>query len=300
MSSPITAAASPLAEGATLGHATGNPIEGNAIYSNTGLGINLVGGTEDANGVTANDTGDADTGPNNLQNFPVITTAIISGNQAVISGTLNSVASSSFAIDVYRNATADASGYGEGQVYVGTSTTVTTDANGNGSFSVTDANYPSGSSAQYYTATATLLTTTTPVTPVETSEFSLAVKASAFPIYIVTNTSATGAGSLRDAIVFANANPGTTIQFNIPGSGTQTITPTAANPLPSITAANTTVDGYSAAGGERQHFSDGQQRGFEKLSSMAPARRRAWSSAMSRIVSFRVWWLITPRRASTF
>lgn len=48
--------------------ATGNAIRGNQIYQNGGLGINLVG----PYGVTPNDSGDVDTGPNNLQNFPLI------------------------------------------------------------------------------------------------------------------------------------------------------------------------------------------------------------------------------------
>ena len=49
----------------------GNTISRNSIFSNVGFGIDL-----DLNGVTPNDgLGDADTGPNNLQNYPVITFA---------------------------------------------------------------------------------------------------------------------------------------------------------------------------------------------------------------------------------
>ena len=44
--------------------------------------------------------------------------------------------------------------------------------------------------------------------------------------FTVTNTNDSGAGSLRQAILDANANPGLdTIAFNIPGSGVHTITP---------------------------------------------------------------------------
>ncbi len=53
----------------------GNTVQGNRFFENGGLGINLNGGTEDANGATANDTDDADIGPNNLQNTPVFLSA---------------------------------------------------------------------------------------------------------------------------------------------------------------------------------------------------------------------------------
>ncbi len=46
--------------------------------------------------------------------------------------------------------------------------------------------------------------------------------------YTVTSTADSGAGSLRQAILDANTNPGAdTIVFNIVGSGVQTIAPTS-------------------------------------------------------------------------
>jgi predicted outer membrane repeat protein len=59
---------------------TGNAVLGNTIFANGGLGIELAG-----NGITANDPGDPDSGPNNVQNFPVLGPAAIdsSGNLTV-------------------------------------------------------------------------------------------------------------------------------------------------------------------------------------------------------------------------
>ena len=64
--------------------------------------------------------------------------------------------------------------------------------------------------------------------------------------FTVTNTNDSGAGSLRQAILNANAAPGAdTVRFAVPGDGVKTISPTSE--LPRITEA-LTVDGYSQPG----------------------------------------------------
>lgn len=134
---------------------TSNSYRGNSIHSNgtsgspftPGIGIDLG-----PFGPTANDPGDSDTGANNLQNFPVITSVTAGGSSTNVKGTLNSSASSSFNLDFYRNSACDPSGHGEGEHLIG-STLVTTDASGNAAFDVT---FPVSTSAnELLTATAT-------------------------------------------------------------------------------------------------------------------------------------------------
>jgi hypothetical protein len=126
---------------------TGSVIRGNAIHSNTGLGIDVSSG-----GVTPNDNCDSDFGPNNFQNFPVLTSATSSGTSVTLAGTLNSAASTMFTLDLYASVACDSSGNGEGETYLG-STTVTTDAGCNGAFNITfNAAVPVG---RFITATAT-------------------------------------------------------------------------------------------------------------------------------------------------
>jgi hypothetical protein len=84
-----------------------------------------------------------------------------------------------------------------------------------------------------------------------TLTLSTAPPASGPQVFAVTNTNDSGAGSLRQAILDANANAGQkdTITFNIPGSELHTIAPQAA--LPSLTDPvlidGTTQPGYSGA-----------------------------------------------------
>ncbi len=192
--------------GVQVGLGTGNTIRNNQIFNNTQLGIDLI--DVSIFGVNPNDVGDADTGSNNLQNFPVIT--LVESGAVRIVGTLNSTPNTTFDIDFYLNQTADASGFGEGAIVID-STQVTTDGTGNASF---DVSFAAGVvPGEFITATATNTTTG------DTSEFSQAVAAAAATTFIVTNTNNSGAGSLRQAITDANAASGAArIEFNIPNT----------------------------------------------------------------------------------
>jgi len=126
---------------------TGNAIRGNSNFSNNGLGIDL--GTS---GVTANDGADPDTGPNNLQNFPVITSVVSSANSMTIQGSLKSLPNTAFQIDFFSNAAVDPSGNGEGAQFIN-SAIVNTDNNGDATINAT---FPVGLAAgRVITATAT-------------------------------------------------------------------------------------------------------------------------------------------------
>jgi parallel beta-helix repeat protein len=89
---------------------TGIVISSNSIVNNISLGIDLVG-----EGVTANDSGDGDSGPNALLNFPVITEA----TATTVSGTLSTAAGQAIRIEVFSNPTCDTTGFGEGAVFLG-------------------------------------------------------------------------------------------------------------------------------------------------------------------------------------
>jgi hypothetical protein len=82
--------------------ATGNSILSNLIYANNGIPIDLAG-----DGPTSNDLGDADTGPNTLQNFPTVEPEEpvsgykVPGNTMVIFD-LNSVPNADYTLQFYR------------------------------------------------------------------------------------------------------------------------------------------------------------------------------------------------------
>jgi CSLREA domain-containing protein len=136
-------------------YSRGNGIFSNSIHSNAALGIDLVGFAFAADGVTVNDPGDADVGGNDLQNFPVLTSAVSGTGSTIVQGTLNSTPSTSgitYRLEFFSNPGCDPSGFGQGKTFVGASD-VTTDPEGNVSFVVTlSGNSPAGS---VITSTAT-------------------------------------------------------------------------------------------------------------------------------------------------
>jgi hypothetical protein len=127
-------------------------IEDNSIHDNRALGVDLGGtwdiqsGNPDAPGLFSLETplpgvllndSQGHSGPNNNQNFPVLTSAATSGTDTSITGTFSEAAepNTTITLDFYASPAADPSGYGQGRTWLG-STTVTTDANGNATFAV--------------------------------------------------------------------------------------------------------------------------------------------------------------------
>lgn len=124
---------------------------GNSIFGNKKLGIDLAP-PHRKNKVTANDNLDADSGPNGLQNFPMLSSAQLTTGMLTLTGTLNSTPSTTFRVEFFTSAQKDKSGFGEGQNFVG-SADVTTDASGNAPINSTFV--VSGTSNAFATATAT-------------------------------------------------------------------------------------------------------------------------------------------------
>jgi hypothetical protein len=141
---------------------TGNQVLGNSIFGNstaspaTAVGIDLVATTTfpTDDGPTPNSLGGPHTGPNDLQNTPIISGAAVNRNNAgtVVAGSLNSTPNTTFRIEIFDNTTASATGFGEGKTFL-TFVNVTTDGNGNASFSANLT--PTVPVGHFLTATAT-------------------------------------------------------------------------------------------------------------------------------------------------
>jgi len=127
---------------AVEGTNAGSLLSANRIFKNDGLGIDLG---ED--GVTPNDDMDPDPGPNELQNYPVITKAKRGETTTKIKGTLNSAPNEPFTVEVFQ---ADGKSR-QGKIYLG-GAGFTTDAEGNASF---DLEFIKPKKGKYVTATAT-------------------------------------------------------------------------------------------------------------------------------------------------
>jgi hypothetical protein len=177
-----------------------NPILGNSIFHNgrnnpTFLpGIDLVSGTSypTDDGITPNDFGDGDDGPNHLQNFPVLTSALTKVGKTTVTGTLNSRnnfgAGAIYRVEFFSSPAAIGTTLAEGQTFLGSATLTLGASPGpfvdQGQVKVTfSADLPVVPDGQVITATATQLIGGAGSTPLNTSEFSAPVKVAtvAFP-----------------------------------------------------------------------------------------------------------------------
>ena len=124
-------------------------------------------------GVVPNAQTPSGSGPNNLQNFPVIASAVTQGGATTVQGTLQSTPNTAYQVQVFSDPTPGASGYGEGQVYLG-QTSVTTGANGFATFALTSSTAvpvgqviaataidPSGNTSEFSKAVTVTSTVTT-------------------------------------------------------------------------------------------------------------------------------------------
>ena len=116
----------------------GNCIRGNSIYSNGDPAIDLIPVSPGQ-------------GPNDLENYPVLTTVAVYSNSMVVAGSLSNAANRTILVDIYYNPAQDPTGYGQGRWYAGTAT-AQTGAAGAGTFSLPLAARLAG---QYFSATAT-------------------------------------------------------------------------------------------------------------------------------------------------
>src|SRR5689334_17506436 len=130
----------------TLSDSTHNAVLGNSIFHNGGLAIDL--GTT---GRTGNDAGDTDTGVNDLQNFPVLTSVVPGASVLTINGTLNSISNTTCRVEIFHSPDFDPNNQPQAKTFLA-ATNVTTDASGDASFSVT---VTQSISTGFFTATAT-------------------------------------------------------------------------------------------------------------------------------------------------
>jgi hypothetical protein len=243
---------------------TGNSILGNSIYGNGGLGIEIdLTGT----GIPLLNDSESHVGPNNLQDYPVLTSATSSSTDTAVTGTFSEAAepNTTLTLDFYANPIADPSGYGQGQTYLG-STTVTTDGNGNATFS---ADFAVGNlGGQWITATATdpggntsEFSADVPIlAPNETfAQFLQGVlpqsSTTANSITIVAGPSTMPATVIGAVNALTNVTQPVTVTFDL-GGGTYSSGGVAANPPPNVTfvVQNGTLDpdnpALTVAGGQ--------------------------------------------------
>ena len=214
-----------IANGVHIVSGSGNTIGGNVATAGNAIAFNggnaVVVDTGTGNAVLSNSIHDNGggivliNGGNNDQVAPALSDALLYSDRIVVDGSLAVEAGTSYIVQYFGNNPAS----GQGQTLLGSQAISTQPANGTVTLSFTASpSLPAGS-----TITAVASVTGTPPDSTDpalgdTSAFSTA--AVLVNPFIVTNTNDSGIGSLRQAILYSNANPGLdTITFNIPAQG---------------------------------------------------------------------------------
>jgi len=160
-----------------------NRLAPNDVYSNDGLAIDLGG-----DGTTPNDPVDADTGANDLQNQPVVTSAVWEGDRLKVSGAIRTRPNMAVRVDLYadpRGGSDPGADGEEGRYFLG-SVEVTSGPDGSTDFA---ASLPASESVfsaslspggYLITATATARQAGASASESETSEFSPGVEGPVF------------------------------------------------------------------------------------------------------------------------
>ena len=240
--------------GVTLTTSAGsaNTIVGNSIHNQT-IGIDLK-----IDGVSANDAGDADSGPNGMQNSPALTNARVVGTDLLVDALVNSTSApgtQAFIIDVYK---ADASLVPQGTQYLGSSGCINTNLL---NATITIPNVTGLAVGNNIVATATSYTSACTSVNDGTSEFSstasiVSVSGASADLALtagVTPGSAAIGGTLTyGAHVVNNGSStatGVTITMTLPSNVTPTGTTTATQGSCSVVASTATCNIGTLANG---------------------------------------------------
>jgi trimeric autotransporter adhesin len=215
-------------------------IENNSYRDNGALAIDLG-----SDGVTLNDSSDADLGPNHFQNYPGLTFARINMGWVEVEGYLPGQPNT-YLFEFYTLETPDPSGFGEGLRRVAILTPTTSGSGFHFRYLIELDGaivFP-----LYITATAQNLST------LESSEFSNTLEVlNGGGQFEVTNSNNSGAGSLRAAVESANANPGPdTITFEIPDPAQQIVLQSSLNITEEVI-----IDGFTQEGAQPNTLATG-------------------------------------------
>ena len=209
---------------------TGVSIRGNSIHSNTFQGIGLNNGGV----LPPNDSCDADTGANNWQNYPVISSVVVYSDHTNVTGTFDSTAGRTFDLDFFANNSTDAASNRAGRFFLGSAPVATTLTPSCATpFSV---DLPVVAAGMLITSTATDRTTG------DTSGFSAAVAATIGAPAIAASP---GSWDFGAQLVGTTSNPKTVTVTN---TGTSTLTITGAVASAPYNIASRTCGATLAAG----------------------------------------------------